>query len=703
MRNTSQAKPAKPSRLLRFITPLRYEGERDQLRQFRLLLAIDLVLIFCCFLIVSVMFWLGATPDLSEQWGTSIEVYILLLAVVVGGSYAAGLSGRYNWSSLALLAAVNVTVFGTAIFARLQEPIAVLNFLPVVILLSSLLQKFPYTFAFWGLNLVGLTLYTIANSNQLKTIIYQPGISLVVFSGFIILGAYHRNLLEAERRLELLRKEARFRALVQNSSDIIALIAEESNILYVSPAIHEVVGFDPDLVIGTSQFSLVHPEDVARVRQTFKYAFAHPGETVRAEFRFPHQKTGEWLHLELVGSNQLYEVGEKTLFINIRDITKQRHLEEKVQRAQHLEGLGRLAGGIAHDFNNILTVISGNLSLARQDKLLPETAELLDEAETAALSARQLSQQLLTFASGGAPVMLLTALAPLIHKAVGVTPGIKTYFEIAPDLSHAEVDADQLEQVIRNIVANAVQAMPDGGALKIQAENVGGVHKLPAGLDTARSYVVICVQDSGGGIAEQDLGRIFDPFFSTKTGKSGLGLATAFSIVRQHEGTIEVESKLGVGSIFRIYLPTSRNQGTVQTENPPEAALPETPRPKRILVLEDEVSIQRVLKRLLKQQGFEVEVTEEGNQALKLYREAQQNGHAYDLIITDLIIKGGMGGKETVEKLHEIDPTAKAIVVSGYSKDDTLAHYEKYGFQGAVAKPFRFEELLEVVNRVVKT
>jgi two-component system, cell cycle sensor histidine kinase and response regulator CckA len=684
--------------LTRFITPRRYKGGSDQLRQFRLLLSLDLGIIFCCIFVLSILFLLGNTPRLVEHWATSTEFYALFVAVTIAISYGTGIAGHYNLSSFLALAILNTAIFATALFARLEAAVSVLNFLPIIILLSSFIQRLRFTFLLLGVNLIGLTFYAIANSHNLRTIIYQPGIALVVFSGFIILGAYHRNRLESERRQELLQKDARFRALVQNSSDIIGLIDGDYRILYVSPAIEKVVGLDVDKVTGTSQFSRVHPEDVQNVRQTFEYAFTHPGETVRTEFRFPHQKTGEWLNLELVGSNQLYETGEKNLFINIRDITQQRRMEQEVQRAQRLEGLGRLAGGIAHDFNNILTVVSGNLSLARQAQLPPETDEVLEEAETATLNARQLSRQLLTFASGGAPVMQPTALAPLIRRAVEVAPGIETYFELAPDLAPVRADADQLEQVIRNLVTNAMQAMPGGGTLKIQAETLNATHNLPAGLDNACQYILISLQDTGDGIAEQNLGRIFDPFFSTKAGKSGLGLATAFSIVRQHEGTIEVDSKPGGGSTFRIYLPTSPNQSTVQTGKTTDA---EPPRPKRILVLEDEISIQRILKRLFKQHGFEVEVTEEGEQALELYREALQNGRGYDLIITDLIIKDGLGGKETVQRLQEFDPDAKAIVVSGYSKDDTFAHYEKYGFRGAVAKPFRFEELLEVVNRVV--
>ena len=382
-----------------------------------------------------------------------------------------------------------------------------------------------------------------------------------------------------------------------------------------------------------------------------------------------------------------------------RDITDRVRMEEELLRNQKLESLGVLAGGIAHDLNNILTTIIGNVSMAK-DQVRPEDEifDLLKESEMASTRAQTLTKQLLTFAKGGAPVKETASIKAILKESSSfVLRGSKSLceFSIAEDLWSAEVDVGQISQVINNIVINANQAMPEGGIIQVAAENliIEDNHGLPG---KPGRYISISITDQGVGIAQKHLLNIFDPYFTTKQEGSGLGLATSYSIIKKHDGHITVESQLGVGTTFHIYLPAS------------DKIVPEKEKVKlikgqgRILVMDDEASLRKVVGRMLKNLGYESEFAKDGAEAIWMYKEAQETEEPYDAVILDLTIPGGMGGKDAVKKLLEIDPEVKAIVSSGYSADLVLANFQEYGFKGMMPKPFTSQSLGKVLHEVLQ-
>ena len=383
----------------------------------------------------------------------------------------------------------------------------------------------------------------------------------------------------------------------------------------------------------------------------------------------------------------------------VKDITERKKMEEELLRSQKLESVGVLAAGIAHDFNNILTTIFGNISLARM-QVSPEDElfDLLREAETASTRAQALTMQLLTFAKGGAPVKEIASIKDMLKESFAfVLRGSKSgcEFSIAKDLWPAEVDIGQISQVINNIVINANQAMPEGGILQVAAENliIEDRHGLPV---KPGRYVRISIKDQGMGIAEKHLLNIFDPYFTTKQEGSGLGLATTYSIVKKHEGHITVESQLGVGTTFHIYLPASDKPVHEKKE------IQLITGQGRILVMDDQAPLRKIIGRLLKNLGYESEFAKGGAEAVRMVKEAQVSEKHYDAIILDLTVPGGMGGKEAINKLLEIDPEIKAIVSSGYSDDPVLSNFQEYGFKGMIPKPFDSRSLGKVLYEVLQ-
>jgi PAS domain S-box-containing protein len=392
-----------------------------------------------------------------------------------------------------------------------------------------------------------------------------------------------------------------------------------------------------------------------------------------------------------------------------RDITERQKNEDERRKAETLEQLGLLAGGIAHDFNNLLTAIIGNISLA--SLLLPPNDEMvarLNDAKNASLRARDLAQQLLTFARGGAPIKKTASIGKLIQDTVSFSlrgSHSRSEFHFGADLWPAEIDPGQISQVIANLVVNADQAMPNGGTLRVSCDNFmydGQTEPTVPDLSPG-DYIRISIKDEGTGISEHYLKRIFDPYFTTKSHGNGLGLATTYSIIKNHNGLITVESQLHVGSTFTIYLPALKDQIM------PSEAQSLTPAPMvdgktaggRILIVDDEEAIRALVEFTLTRLGYEVAQAENAQEGVDLYRERLEAGERFDAVILDLTLPGGMGGKEALKKLIEIDPTVNAIVSSGYATDATMSRYQDFGFRGVIAKPYEASELGRIVHDVI--
>ena len=375
----------------------------------------------------------------------------------------------------------------------------------------------------------------------------------------------------------------------------------------------------------------------------------------------------------------------------MEDISEIRQARQDMLKSQKIESLGVMAGGIAHDFNNILTIILGNISLARLQLNDPAKAiKQLEKAENATARAKDLAQQLLTFAKGGEPVKKVVDLRHLLQEAAGFTlhgSNVRGIFDLADDLWPVEADEGQLSQVIQNLALNAVQSMPQGGIVTICAAN-----SFSAQGDGR--YVEFFVSDTGVGISEENLQRIFDPYFTTKQKGSGLGLATCYSIITKHGGRIEATSAPGKGSTFHIYLPASEGFDGQKPVNQRDVFHGGG----RVLVMDDEEDIREISESMLGEIGYTVESAENGTEAVELYRKRRNEGNPFSAVILDLTIPGGMGGRETIERLLEIDPYIKAIVSSGYSNDPIMANFRDYGFSAVLVKPYRFQQLSSVLQ-----
>ena len=387
----------------------------------------------------------------------------------------------------------------------------------------------------------------------------------------------------------------------------------------------------------------------------------------------------------------------KELLAETRERTR---AEEELLKARRIESIGLLAGGIAHDFNNLLTAILGNISLAKMN-VTPEDKVFgrLLEAEKASMRASDLTHQLLTFAKGGAPIKRTASIAELLIDSASFAlsgSNVKCEFDLPANLWPAEIDEGQISQVINNVIINADHAMTEGGLISVSAQNaiIGAGDHLPL---KEGSYIKISIADQGTGIPDELLPKIFDPYFTTKPKGTGLGLTTCYSIVKRHDGLITAESEIGSGSTFYIYLPAS--EGKLSAEKSDSES------PLRgngmVLVMDDEEIIREVAGKMLRHLGYDVGYAADGSEAIELYTKALSEGRPFDAVIIDLTIPGGMGGKETIQKLTEIDPGIKALVSSGYSHGPIMAEYRKFGFCGVIAKPYKVEDLARSVHEAL--
>ncbi len=385
----------------------------------------------------------------------------------------------------------------------------------------------------------------------------------------------------------------------------------------------------------------------------------------------------------------------------LRDITDRQRMEDQLQNAAKMESVGLLAGGIAHDFNNILTAVLSNLTLLQIDLAgMPEAGSVLDEAVRATKRAGELTLQLLTFAKGGDPVRTAVRLDEVLREAATFASRgskVRTEFRMDGDLRAANVDKAQISQVIQNLVINSIQAMPEGGTVRIEAANEAMSENAHGAL-MAGDYIRVTVSDTGNGIPPEHIGKIFDPYFSTKVHGRGLGLATVFSIIRKHQGHVEVGSELGKGTAFTFWLPAAPVAPAAPARPEPK---PGIERGKRVLFMDDEEPILRLAEKLMVRLGLEFAAAKNGQEAVERVRAAKAAGAPFDLVVMDLTIPGGMGGKDAVALLRQIDPGIRAIVSSGYSSDVAMADFRKHGFQGMVAKPYDIAELSAVIRTVL--
>ncbi|MBL7067064.1 MAG: PAS domain S-box protein [Candidatus Marinimicrobia bacterium] len=511
--------------------------------------------------------------------------------------------------------------------------------------------------------------------------------------------ANHISQILQSRKLEkkIRASEEQYRLLVENVNDAI-VISQQGKFIYYNKQFATMLRYDYDELL-LKDFTEVHTEKAVEILME-RQARRNRGEYVASRYEtIFKKKDGKPIDVEANVSIIEYR-GDKATFAVIRDVTERKRIEKEAHRNQNLESIGILAGGIAHDFNNILTIILGNITLSKmyanpEDKVYKR----LVEAEKGAMRAKDLTQQLLTFSKGGAPVKEASSVAEFLKESAAFAlsgSNVKCIFSIPDDIWAVEIDKGQINQVFNNLVMNADQAMPEGGIIKISAENITITPENVLPLQQGQ-YIKFSFEDHGIGIPAHHLDKIFDPYFSTKTKGSGLGLASAYSIIRNHNGLITVESGLGAGTTFYIYLPASE-EIVIKKESKNGKTLFGK---GKILIMDDEEFVREVAGEMVRSLGYSAEFAKDGAEAIELYKKALKSEEPFSAVIMDLTTPGGMGGKEAIRELLKIDPEVKAIVSSGYSNDPIMSDCKKYGFVGVVAKPYKISELGKTLKEII--
>ncbi len=495
---------------------------------------------------------------------------------------------------------------------------------------------------------------------------------------------------------ELRLRESCLRAIIENQPGLVWLKDADGRFLAVNRAFARSCGADdPAELVGKTDHDIWPPELAEKYRVDDATVMRN-GTPVQVEELILDAGERRWFetfktpvkdrHGEIIGTTGY-----------ARDITARKLEEEALRTVQKLESLGVLAGGIAHDFNNLLSGIFGCIDLAMAASAEPEVLRFLAKALGAVDRSRALTLQLLTFAKGGAPIKKVDRLDPFLRETAHFAlSGARTTcrFRIPTDLWCCEFDRNQIGQVIDNIVINAKQAMVDGGEIELSAENVTLVEDGPRVRPAPGDYVRISIADRGAGMAPEILPRIFDPFFSTKRQGHGLGLATAYSIVDRHGGHIEVDSTVGQGSTFHLYLPALPGAAPGRgTSAPPPAG-----RLGTVIVMDDEEIVRYAVGRVLESLGYSVITTQSGSEAIAALQRERSAARRVDAMILDLTVPGGMGGREALTEIRIIDPALPVFVASGYADDPVMASPAAYGFTDSICKPFSRAELVRLLR-----
>lgn len=489
---------------------------------------------------------------------------------------------------------------------------------------------------------------------------------------------------------EIQEREAQFHHLADSGISLIWSSGPDGQYQYFNARWLKFRGRTFDQEKGDLWVEGIHPHDRIACLSSYHEAF-EKREPFDREFRL-RNAAGEYRWMNDLGSPNYSLKGEFLGYIgHCYDITEKRRVIETLQRNEKLEALGVLAGGVAHDFNNLLTGVFAFVDLARDSgKDNPEVVMNLDKALGAFQRAKSLTHQLLTFSKGGEPVRVSTDLAPLVRDVVGFAladSSIEREFDLEPGLWACDIDAHQIGQVLDNLTINAIQAMPDGGRLTVRARNLSG---------TLGPQVQVELTDTGVGIPLEQLSRVFDPFFTTKPKGTGLGLATSYSILQKHGGSIDVDSLPGKGSTFRIRLPASRRPPEIAGEKPS----PDHPGQGTVVVMDDEAIVRELTQMWLERLGYAVVVTKNGDETLEYFASLPPGDPLPLCVFLDLTIPGGRGGRETLDELRRSYPDLPVFASSGYSEDPVMARPKDFGFTGSIPKPYLKDDLVAALSPI---
>ncbi len=503
---------------------------------------------------------------------------------------------------------------------------------------------------------------------------------------------------------QIIKHNETFAIMLDTITDGVVIINPDGYIIQCNKVVERIMEFDPGEAIG-KHVSLIYTQwkvdSVAKTTDIMDKIFSekkpfHTENTVAIATKKHHKRNVDISVTPILVSN------DQCLgyIITCQDKTDTVRMEEEIMNSKKLESVGLLAGGIAHDFNNVLTSIMGNITLAKiYSNPRDKAYEILLEAEKACMQSKELTQQLLTFSRGGNPIKKVTRIESVIIEAADYAlrnSKAECEYHIEDGIPNVEADEAQINQVVGHLIDNARQAMNDDGVISINIYRRMSeqYHSI---VSDKNEYIQIDVTDHGCGIEPENLDRIFDPYFTTKSGCNGLGLAISYSIIKKHGGHLLCRSKVGVGTTLTIVLPISKKtESAVSAES-------SFLRHKNlnILVMDDEKQIRDITGKLLTLMGHKVEFASDGDEAIALYKSHLNADKRFDAVIMDLVIPGKMGGEQAVQHILALDPLAKCIISSGYSTGEAMSKYTKLGFKGIITKPFTVEDLIRVLNEAI--
>ena len=504
---------------------------------------------------------------------------------------------------------------------------------------------------------------------------------------------------------EVLRlSEMRYQALIENSADALALLGVDGAILYLSPAANKLLGFERDEILGRKIYDLIHEEYYEDVGKVFTEAISRPEVRLDIRARIRH-KDGQWMYTEGTLTNLLHVPGVRALVNNFRDITERKKLEQQFMQAQKMESLGTLAGGIAHDFNNVLGIVVGHATLLKRAcNSCAVQRRHVDNIIKAANRGASLVRQLLTFACKDLlsfEIVQVNDLVSELTKLVACTfpKTVEFVMRLEEDLPEIRADSTQIHQALLNLFVNARDAMDGVGKLTLSTRVVGA-SELPNNCEAvaSREYILIEVNDTGSGIDPAIRSRIFEPFFTTKDlGKgSGLGLSVVFGIVENHQGFIDVESDVGRGSSFKLYLPAQQRAKKVRKKGGASSA--GIPRGTEIvLIMEDEDLLRELVESVLTDFGYTVLAAPNGEVGLEIFKREQDR---IDLVMVDVGMPK-INGWEVLSRIREMSSSMKSLVMTGYMDPHDSDVIQRSGAGDIILKPCDVGDILRKVREVL--